>query len=296
MFLSIDGEYISVTAESFYGGRRERAVYQYLYRLPDGRWLIHSLNTASCSKPIMQLVPEDEAIDWLIESRRVADDWERELPQQRSARIAPDWVVPSEEWFQCAQHRHSCPPPVGQHNALQLPKVSRTFAAIEDRQSRFLEPGKVLEHLLWSPLAKLEATAGFRNERHDQMVERLQRLLDSQLFEHPRLSITQSLQDRGCDLLIEWPLRSKYGVQLKSNGDVEQGDFATKTLAQVQDSRQHGLERLFVILAADITENSNLQKVRGMISRISSMNDRYVVPIPPERAWSLLFSADRRNS
>jgi hypothetical protein len=107
-------------------------------------------------------------------------------------------------------------------------------------------------------------------------------------LERPRLSILQSLQDRGCDLLIDWPLRAKYGVQLKSNGDIEEEGFANKTLAQIQDSRQHGLERLFVVLAADITNNSNAQKVRSFVSRISSMNDSYVVAVPPEQSWTLL--------
>jgi len=59
--------------------------------------------------------------------------------------------------------------------------------------------------------------------------------------------------------------------------------FENRTLAQIQDLRQHGLERLFVILAADITNNSNAQKVRGMLSAISAMNDACVVAIPPER-------------
>jgi hypothetical protein len=94
--------------------------------------------------------------------------------------------------------------------------------------------------------------------------------------------------DRGCDLLIEWPQHAKYGLQLKSNGDVEEADFANKTLAQIQDSRQHGLRRLYLVLAADITSSSNSQKVRGLVSRISSMNDPYVVVVPPEQAWTLL--------
>jgi hypothetical protein len=147
----------------------------------------------------------------------------------------------------------------------------------------------VLGHILWPPAAAVALTAGFRDERHDPLVTRLQAILEAKLLERPRLSILQSLQDRGCDLLIEWPLRAKYGVQLKSNGDVEEKGFANKTLAQIQDSRQHGLERLFVVLAADITDTSNAQIVRGMVSRISSMKDPYVVAVPPERAWTLLF-------
>ena len=170
-----------------------------------------------------------------------------------------------------------------------------TAAALLSGQERLLEPGKVLDHLLWPGAADVARTADFRDERHDPLVTRLQGILEAGLFERPRLSVLQSLQDRGCDLLIEWPQRAKYGVQLKSNGDVEQADFSTRILAQIQDSRQHGLERLYVVLAADIRDNSNAQKVRGLVSRISAMNDPYVVVVPPERAWTLLFPAETKQ-
>jgi hypothetical protein len=49
------------------------------------------------------------------------------------------------------------------------------------------------------------------------------------------------------------------------------------------------LRRLFVVLAADMTNEGNLHRVRTLQSRVSSMNDPYVVVVPPERAWSLLF-------
>jgi hypothetical protein len=66
---------------------------------------------------------------------------------------------------------------------------------------------------------------------------------------------------------------------------------------QIQESRRHGLKRLFVVIAADIREtgkgrrkgNSNSQKVHGLISRVNTMNDPYVIVIPPERAWTLLL-------
>lgn len=208
--------------------------------------------------------------------------------------------MPREEFFRCGKTMVSGPPPTGQQIDLILPEGSVTAARIEERQTRLLEPGKVLEHLLWPPAAPVAGTAGFRQQRHDPLAARLRGILETSLFERPRLSILQSLQDRGCDLLIEWPLRAKYGVQLKSNGDVEEEGFANKTLAQIQDSRQHGLESLFVLLAADITEqptskkrrgraNSNVQKVQGLVSRISAMNDPYVVVVPPERVWNLLL-------
>jgi hypothetical protein len=284
----IDGEFTTVRADAFYGGRRGAGgVYEYLYRLPDGRWFLHTLNVATLAEPTFTEILEEEAVGWLIRSRRAEESF---LDDPRSPeRIAPDWVVPREESFQYGSMQYSCPPPIGQHVAVQLPRVSRTWDAISQRQGQYLEPGKVLGHVLWPPASNVSLTAGFRDQRHDPLVTQLQGILESRLLEQPRLSILQSLQDRGCDLLIEWPLRAKYGVQLKSNGDVEEDGFANKTLAQMQNSRQHGLERLFVVLAADITNNSNVQKVRGMLSGISSMNDPYVVAVPPERAWSLFF-------
>jgi hypothetical protein len=170
---------------------------------------------------------------------------------------------------------------------IELPRVSPTWDTIVQRQAQYLEPGRVLERVLWPQATDVARTAGFRDERHDPLVTRLQAILEARLLERPMLSILQSLCDRGCDLLIEWPRRAKYGAQLKSNGDVKKNGFEEKTLAQIQDSRQHGLRRLFVVLAADITYASNAQKVRGFVSRISSMKDPYVVTVPPERTWTL---------
>jgi hypothetical protein len=172
---------------------------------------------------------------------------------------------------------------------MELPRLGATWDAIVQRQAQYLQPGSVLEHILWPQATEVGVTVGFRKELHDPLVTRLQAILESRLLERPKLTNLQSLQDRGCDLLIEWPLRAKYGIQLKSNGDVKPKDFANKTLAQIQDSKQHGLRRLFVVLAADITYSSNAQKVRGIVSRISSMNDPYVVAVPPERASTLLL-------
>jgi hypothetical protein len=287
MIFRVNGEFMTVRPDSFYGGRHEGGLFEYLYRLPDGRWFLNAVNVAILAEPTFTEIPEEEAINWLIRNRR---DEEVFATESRSPqRIAPDWVVPRQESFRYGSMQYAAPPPVGQHTVIELPRVSNTWDAIVQRQAQYLDPGRVLGLVLWPRAADVALTAGFRDERHDPLVTRLEVILETRLLERPRLSILQSLQDRGCDLLVEWPLRAKYGVQLKSNGDVEEEGFANKTLAQIQDSRQHGLERLFVVLAADITNASNAQKVRGILSRISSMNDPYVVTVPPERAWTLLF-------
>jgi hypothetical protein len=120
--------------------------------------------------------------------------------------------------------------------------------------------GQALEEVMRAPPVEISHTAGFRGRLHDKLLQQLGTILRARLPDTPRISILQSLQDHGCDQLIEWPGRAKCGVQLKNNGDVEKEGFAAHTVAQIQDSRQHGLAKLYVILAADMTGNSNLQK------------------------------------
>lgn len=152
-----------------------------------------------------------------------------------------------------------------------------------------------LDLLLHAASADIGLTSGFRTKRHDPLIEELKGLLETKLKPTPRVSTLQSLGDRGCDLLIEWPQQEKFGIQLKSNGDVQAPDFANKTLAQIQDSRQHGLIKLYVVLAADITGVSNLQKVRCLVSRLSASKDSYISVIPPECAWTLLRTVRSRR-
>jgi hypothetical protein len=154
---------------------------------------------------------------------------------------------------------------------------------------------RALDLLLHAPSAHNDLIKGFRKKRHDPLIEKLKGLIETNLNPIPRVLTLQSLGDRGCDLLIEWPHQAKYGIQLKSNGDVEEPDFATKTLAQIQDSRQHGLVKLYLVLAADITGESNLQKVRCLVSRLSASNDPYVSIVPPESAWTLLCAMTSRR-
>jgi hypothetical protein len=46
---------------------------------------------------------------------------------------------------------------------------------------------------------------------------------------------------------------------------------------------------LYVLLAGDMTDRSQEEKVRALEARISRQNDDYVVTVSPERLWTLLF-------
>ena len=151
-----------------------------------------------------------------------------------------------------------------------------------------------LEGLLWPIAAEEDATAGFDGKGHDDLVDRLRRTIENTLGSSVRVSVLQSLEDAGCDILIETAQAGpKYGIQLKSHFDISEKGFGGKVSAQVQDSRQHDLQRLFVVLAGDLTSRSQIQKVRGLESRFSKMNDKYAMVVPPEQAWTLLCAPKR---
>ena len=151
-----------------------------------------------------------------------------------------------------------------------------------------------LEGLRWRIAAEEDATAGFDGKGHDDIVDRLRRTIENTLGSSVRVSVLQSLEDAGCDILIETAQAGpKYGIQLKSHFDISEKGFGGKVSAQVQDSRQHDLQRLFVVLAGDLTSRSQIQKVRGLESRFSKMNDKYAMVVPPEQAWTLLCAPKR---
>ena len=150
---------------------------------------------------------------------------------------------------------------------------------------------EALESFLWQDAAEPADTAGFRGQKHEDLLQSLQRAIDRQFGTALQVTIVHSLDEAGCDIGIRFPDSGvKRGVQLKSYQDVGQKCFARDTLAQIQDSRQHGLDRLYVVLCGDMKDCSQSQKVHGLLSRISRIGDDYVHAIPPERAWTLLHN------
>jgi hypothetical protein len=147
----------------------------------------------------------------------------------------------------------------------------------------------IIRKFLWRDAAEVRLTKAFRKQRHQDMLARLQKKADAELCGQPRVSIIHSLHEAGCDLTIDWGTEAKYGVQLKSHDDISSSGFASSTVSQIQDSRQHGLQHLYVLLAGDLTDKAQAQKVRSLISRVSKMKDKYVRVVPPERLWTLLF-------
>ena len=171
-----------------------------------------------------------------------------------------------------------------------LESVSQTLDNAESPAANVEERwAGILHEILWKNTAERSLTSGFKGKGHDDLLGLLQGKVDKDLEGKPNSILLQSLQDAGCDLLIDWGSGQKYGIQLKSHFDIGEKDFQKNTLAQIQRSKEHGLKRLYVLLAGDMTERSQEQKVRGFEANISKQNDEYVVTISPERLWTLLF-------
>src|SRR5260221_10436738 len=126
MMFRIDGEFRLVRPDAFFGGRHARGIFDYLYRLPDGRWFLHTVNVATLAEPTFNEIQEEEAARWLIQARRAEESY-LDDDTRGMERIAPQWVLPREEMFQYGSMQYCCPPPVGQHIAVQLPRVSRAW-------------------------------------------------------------------------------------------------------------------------------------------------------------------------
>ena len=60
----------------------------------------------------------------------------------------------------------------------------------------------------------------------------------------------------------------RIGIQVKSYGDIQKKDFSSQVPLQIFESEKHGLSKILLALAGDLTDKSQEQKVRRMISEI----------------------------
>ena len=57
----VSGQFVDVRAESYYGGRIERGVLEYLYRIPDRRWFLHTVNVGMQKEPTFAEISDDQS-------------------------------------------------------------------------------------------------------------------------------------------------------------------------------------------------------------------------------------------
>lgn len=138
-----------------------------------------------------------------------------------------------------------------------------------------------------------EETKIFAEVSHDEICKAIEYWVDQTrlIFGEPVLTYqNQSLRDSGVDVSINLVTsKINFGFQVKSHGDINEKSFSQKVNAQITQSKKHDLTKLVVALAGDLTDNSQKEKVRGMISEIKQQkgDNQYVIVISPEKLVSI---------
>ena len=132
-------------------------------------------------------------------------------------------------------------------------------------------------------------TSGFIRVPHDEILYAYEYWLQylKLLVKEPfTIQIIQGLQDEGVDLILEC-LKSnkKIGLQVKSHSDLKNNEFRKNTMTQIAYSEKHKLDKLIIILCADLQDKSQGPKVRNMMSQVSQMPRDYISVIGPEKAF-----------
>jgi len=148
-----------------------------------------------------------------------------------------------------------------------------------------------VDELLNPRASSAEETSGFRSVSHEAMCEAVRKWIEDAadiLAEPPQVRITQGLQDSGADVIAEFSrAHVKIGIQVKSHRDLSQSAFTRECKAQIAESAEHGLDRLYVILCGDHADSSQLGKIRWWQSFISKRTDQYVRCVPGTTAWTI---------
>jgi hypothetical protein len=150
--------------------------------------------------------------------------------------------------------------------------------------------GRVMQ-LLQVYEADTESTVQLNHVSHEQLMEAFNQFL----FHHgARLGgkgwseSIQSLRDSGVDSVWNFSAdnqHGRFGLQVKSWGDISKPakSFRRSVMAQIAESRQFGLDALFIAFAADLTDPSQAEKARGLMADAQRMQDGYVYAISPEK-------------
>jgi len=130
----------------------------------------------------------------------------------------------------------------------------------------------------------------FRKVSHETLCQAFQYWLEEMrttISEPTSVAITQSLRDDGIDVLLEFSKSEvKVGFQIKSCNDVDEKEFTSKCIAQISRSRKHSISRLIIAIGADLTSERHQQKVRGLTSEISEM-DNFCKVFSPEKTLTI---------
>jgi hypothetical protein len=97
--------------------------------------------------------------------------------------------------------------------------------------------------------------------------------------------ITDNMRDAGVDLILEFP-HCQCRLGFSNKGAARAVEFflpsAISTLSrQIEESRQYGLYRLFVLLVSEAAESRSAKTANTIAKTLTKLKDPYVTLIPP---------------
>lgn len=150
--------------------------------------------------------------------------------------------------------------------------------------------GRLLK-LLDVKSAPPETTSFLKEVSHNELLQALQYWIDQTKTVFGEVVWTQQnqgLSDDGVDFLVDFEQsKMRIGFQAKSYGDVREKDFVSKVRSQVARSLKHGLQKFVVAFGSDLTDASQLEKVRMLTSELHQYGE-YCITIPPERMVTIV--------
>jgi hypothetical protein len=137
-----------------------------------------------------------------------------------------------------------------------------------------------------------EETAVFQGASHEELLDALEYWIDQckMIFGDVVIDNLQGFKDSGVDIGISL-VRSniRFGLQVKSHGDIEKPDFYTKVKSQAFESDSHSLEKYIILFGGDM--NTQKTKVNGIIAELSQRNtDLRIITVPPEKLLTILMA------
>jgi len=135
-------------------------------------------------------------------------------------------------------------------------------------------------------MGSIDETSYFAEKSHADLVEEFCSYLEMhRLFISNHLEITQALNDRGTDLILNSD-NCKLGFQIKSHYDVTENDFAANVKRQQTESLAHGLDKWYLLVCSPLQFRSQdyLGRIQYLLSEISSYKTNYIEVYSPRNA------------
>lgn len=118
-----------------------------------------------------------------------------------------------------------------------------------------------------------QETVNFKKISHDEISKAIQNRINQCTLLFGEILWTQEshgMKEDGADVITDFKTSNfSVGFQIKSYNDMQEKDFHQKLRSQIQQSKKHRLEKLFILFAADMTDNKQKKESKRYDFRTS---------------------------